>query len=122
MRITNKQAYDILTTAIEGGFGSWWTFDEIERDEELNITFATARCPDYDEDPVTYTFNEAIIRRGWDLLVNEYGTHQSYIGDEVRTGLQDIREDKEMGTPGVMDAIGCEAVLQMAAFGELVFG
>lgn len=111
---------DILVTAVESGWSSsWFAFTDVERDSELNVL--KVRVTDIAEDkPRSFVVTPSVMLRGLRRL-----------GE--RMGADSIKEPWHL-TPGgagrhlaaaiteTGDAITADVVLQMALFGEVLYG
>lgn len=120
LRITDQDCFDILTTAVEGGYMEEFTIVRRVTHRETYETLAlTLHCPDHDvEGTDTWTVGTADVRRGLEAyaawIADSDPELLSYLGSQWR----EAREDGW----GYFDAIGADAVLQFACFGEVVFG
>lgn len=115
IELTDQQCWNVLTTAYEGGYAE--EFDVVqpaERAEDLSIMRFRATCSDHGPEGHVYFFDVDAVARGFKLLAEKYGASGGYLGEQVRIAFQDGIES--------LDAIGADAVLQMAAWGEIVFG
>jgi hypothetical protein len=120
---TNQDLYDVLTTALEGGYAEEFEVLDHTRGEDLTIQHAVLRCEEHDVNGVNeWTLNAAELRQGWIRFQEWVKANDPGPREEKRTYLgQQWAEGAEDGW-GYMDAIGSDALLQFACFGEIVFG
>jgi hypothetical protein len=122
-RVTNDQLFDILTTALEGGYAE--EFDVLEhtrRPADAVITFALVQSSEgYEHDDTdgrSWVLDAPMLRMG----LHRFAEWVAKEDPECRTYLgSQFTEGKEEGWE-YLDAIGADAVLQFACFGEVVFG
>ncbi len=106
--------YDVLTTAIEGGIGYWARVRKLERDAELNVLRFEARDAEDGSAPYQSITPEKIdaaiarVQRGSVKVGQSYAAQ--FVGYPENLNACDV------------DAIGADIVVQVAAFGEIVFG
>lgn len=131
----DQDAWDVLTTALEGGYTEEFQVIDYKRDETRDhvITWAKVRLAEGYEatalvDGVavdlpldwTETLDAATIRTGfrrYTAWVRENDpAHRTYLGQQWA-----IAHDED-ATWADLDAIGADAVLQFACFGEVIFG
>ena len=107
---------DIMTTAIEGGINDWAVADEILRDKDSNVI--SFYCRDYEERTAPWSFiNAEKIEEALNKIVANDSTIK--IGD---TYLKDIAVAYSCLDAGSIDAMLADIIVQVAAFGEIVFG
>lgn len=118
----DQEAWDVLTTALEGGFAEEFEVVSYERSEEHDHVITTARlfCSEHAVEGVQFwTVDAKAIRRGFQRFtawVRENDpAHRSYLGEQWA-----IAHDEDAGWDE-LDAIGADAVLQFACFGEVIF-
>jgi len=118
--VTDDDTYDVLTTAVEGGYMEEFEILAITRRESDSVvTSVTVHCADHDVEGIsTWILGPAEIRVGLEryarwIADNDPG-FRSYLGEQWREASVDGW--------GYFDAIGADAVLQFACFGETVFG
>lgn len=118
---TDDQMFDILTTALEGGYAEEFVvLDHSRRDSDSVIYFATVRCEEHalpdgtDQWNLDATTLRAGLQRYADWVAAQGPGHSSYLSEQFAEGQAEGWE--------YMDAIGADAVLQFATFGEVVFG
>jgi hypothetical protein len=125
LQVTDSVCHDILTTALEGGYAEEFTVLDYYRDHEADhvITWARLQCEEHDRNAEgevqhLWEIDGHDVRIGIARLVAWSAEHdpgrQSYLGSQIDEGLRDGWE--------YLDAIGADAVLQFACFGEVVFG
>lgn len=132
MRVTKRQCEDVLTTALEGGYAEEFRVHQHERNpEDARIIWAIATSDGYEGEETEVLeehrhgdtvygvrFDAALVRKGLERLdawVREDEDRQeTYLGQQWQEGREDGWE--------YLDAIGADAVLQFAAFGEVVYG
>ena len=108
-------AGDTLTTALEGGSGYWAMFRKVERAADLTVISLEVKPEDERSTPWRRIDHAAITAAAQRILTDKsIKLHASYIG-RIAADLRD--EDSCM-----MDAIGADAVLQVAAFGDVIYG
>lgn len=118
--VSDQQAVDILTNAVEGGFmEEFRIIRRVQHTETYETLALSVVCEDHDVDGVnTWVVGPEDIRRGIDTygawIANEDPAMRSYLGEQWREALEDGWE--------YFDAIGADAVIQFACFGEVVFG
>jgi hypothetical protein len=120
----DRQAVDVLTTALEGGYAEEWSVVEYARDpEDQSITWAKVRLDyqEHDEPGEIFLLTPSVVRTGFARFtawVWEHDpAHRSYLGEQWAE-VHDI----EGGTDwGYLDAIGADAVLQFALLGEVIY-
>jgi hypothetical protein len=111
IELTEQEARDILTTAIEGRGIQYWASDYgviyIERDPEtLDITQAKITADNSKDEKKTYVVDTDLIK--WAVIeIAKSGTWGELIGDIVN-------ED--------VDADGADTIVQYACFGEVIYG
>lgn len=128
-KVSNRLCSDVLCCAFEGGTGYWGVLDEIHRatTEEAaargleNGDYLSARMEDteaQEEDDTPsfepFTADFALVRRGIQRMLSEGGVRRDII-DAVRAA---VAEDDA----GQIDADCADAIVQLGAFNELVFG
>lgn len=134
--LTKDDAYSILTTALEGGYAEEFEVqDHLRRDSDSYIVSARLHCPEHDvsaddagpfgvlrpEDLSrvdTWAIGPGAIARGLQTYADKIASGSieggSYLAEEFGRALSDGWD--------AFDAIGADAVLQFACFGEVVFG
>lgn len=125
--ITDQTARDVLTTALEGGYAEEFVVLDLERDpDDYTVLWAKVRLAEgYEVDSLPLDWTETLdvltIRNGFRRFtkwVQENDpAHRSYLGEQWA-----IAHDSEGSGWDELDAIGADAVLQFACFGEVVFG
>lgn len=121
-KITNPEQLqflrDVMCTAFEGGCAYWAEARRVRRDGELNyLSFDIRAVEEHDEDRLRVW--QSITPAKLDVAIRKLisGEHKAakYIVDQFA------------GYPGNLDATdhdadGADVVVQLAAFGEIVFG
>jgi hypothetical protein len=109
--------HDVMTDAYESGIGYWAAARNRKRDSDLNyLEYEVAEAGDYDE-----------VNRTWHRITPE--VIDAAI-QKILSGKVQIRRDiaaQFVGYPGNIDncdydAEGADCAVQIAAFGEIVFG
>lgn len=105
----------VLTTAVEGGIGYWAHCDNVERDDELNVT--SVRIEDAEEEGAfePQVLNHVSVHGGIDLILS--GSVQ--ITPTTRWTIANAVANND---PGNIDVEAADAIVQVAAFNEIVFG
>jgi hypothetical protein len=122
---TNAELLDVLTTALESGYAEEFEVVAHTRDpESLAITSATvAMSEGYEDDDRDedwrFTFTPHTLRTGADRFAawvrDNDPAHRTYLGEQY---AEAIDPDCEWG---YLDAIGSDALLQFAAFGDVIY-
>lgn len=118
-RPTNEELFGILTTALEGGYAEEFeVLDYTRRDSDSVIIKARLHCSDHDVEGVdTWDITPARMRQGlerwYEWQKANDPEHKTYLGEQYAEGARDGWD--------CLDAIGADAVLQFACFGEIVF-
>lgn len=128
----DQVAWDVLTTAFDYGYTEEWfeVLDHERNDHDSTIRWAKVRLSEGygDEDPASplqasaeWFLDARTVRRGfkrYTAWVRENDpAHRSYLGEQWA-----VAHDPEGSGWDELDAIGADAVLQFACFGEVVFG
>lgn len=116
MEIKHEVLAGLLVTAVEGGSNYWAQFESIERDSELNILKVTV--VDRDES-TSNVMTPSLMLAGLEHLANrisEEGKHSWSLkpSSAARHFCDAIQENGDASTADV--------VLQMALFGEVLYG
>jgi hypothetical protein len=121
VRLTEQDRSDILVTAIEGGIGYWAGAERIDRDEDLNILRADLYdryTEDEEGEPHTTTCSlttkDTALDRAMERILDE-----SLCGDWI---VQYVRDAVEHDDLGFIDATAADVIVQVAMFGEVIFG
>jgi hypothetical protein len=130
MTITNQTCYDVLTTALEGGYAEEFLVLDHKRagaDQGHVLLWAKVTCSEgYEQEPLEDQDRHLVldpdrIRTGFSRYttwVRENDPdHRTYLGEQWA-----IAHDPEGTGWDEVDAIGADAVLQFAVFGEVIFG
>jgi len=104
MKITEQDALDILTNAVETGIGYWARVMKINRNEESYVTAVTVEDNDTTE---IFTVLAGEIQLGVDKVLSE----DFEIADWVRNQI--LTKD--------FDAITDDVIFQALCFGEIVY-
>lgn len=107
-----KIAGDVLTTAIESGAVYWASFAKLERAEDLTVTFSIIF--DEDEKEVGRVGRADIIRAMKRIVAGEIQISPDVIGQCALALAKSDDTD--------FDAGDADSVLQVACFGEVVYG
>jgi len=111
MNLQEKQ--DILTTAVEGGIGYWATITDYDRGPDgtwWRVTLAPTGEPDEFEATTVYARD---LGTAADVLLEKYPRCAS------ATALRAAKKERDMG---YLDAEAADMLVQIAAFGEVVYG
>lgn len=102
---------EILTTAVEGGIGYWSQIVDAKRDANLYWTSVTlAPVEDGDFKPVTVT--ATLAAKAAKTILQPRGEDTYYVNSTMRDWIATDNIDA-----------GCaDAIVQLAAFGEVVYG
>lgn len=110
-----KVAGDVLTTAIESGSDYWGSWAKVERDDDLNVTFAIIL--NEDEKEVGRVGRSDVIRAMKRILAGECTVSNATSVGNCALALSIAKSDEAH-----FDALESDAVLQVAVFGEVVYG
>lgn len=117
---------DVLITAVEsGGYALHYWLDNaslvVHRTDDLDVTRIDFRCRDYDGKNTNYSIGTEQVSKAIErLLSNDADKHLLItLNDEIRGS---IYEGALTNDAGCIDAIGADVIVQVAAFGEVVFG
>lgn len=122
--IKDEVAVNVLTNAVEGGIGYWAGMSDSSRDADLMYTSITV----YDmeeidadgnpEDPKTITGKE--IRKAIKKIAKGGVVHK----DMTKRISKLTSKNAEVIDEALceIDALDCDVIVQVAAFGEVVFG
>lgn len=104
----------ILSDSIEGSIDYWAGIESIEKedtpDDILGWRYKSAVIVDF-EDGKKYTIDLGTVRKGINMLCKREGNRW----DALR------KYNKTNGYDGDYDAFDCDAIIQYALFGELVY-
>lgn len=117
--VTPYHLFSILTTALEGGYAE--EFEGVKytrREKDSLITSATLRCDEHDVEGVNEWDLDIVslaigLQRYADWVSAEDPGRKTYLGQQFSEAQADGWD--------CFDAIGADAVLQFACFGEVVF-
>lgn len=133
--LTAEDAYAILTTAVEGGYMEEFEIRSLKRGEDSFVTSMRVHSPEHSV-PVDQSGEFGILPRSskdevdtWDLDVRAVAFGLQRFADAIGSGTVPegsyLAEEWGRAMAGgwdEFDAIGADAVLQFACFGEIVFG
>lgn len=108
VEVSDEYCYDVMTTAVEGGFSSeWFSFDKVERNADLSITSMEVTDHYEETQPIkNFKVGAEEIKKAIKLV------QSAKLADSFK---QQIYSDD-------LDAIAADAVLQLAVFGEVIYG
>jgi hypothetical protein len=134
MTKTEQTAADILTAAVEGGINYWSCVSDLVRDEDLNVLSVTIHEEADDDTPAEQTLGSshplnfarykeqgikvdlAAVKRAMRKIANgDIGVHPARfatVTQLLRKGSQDVD----------YDAWDADEIVQVACFGEIVYG
>lgn len=130
-KLTDEIAGDILTTAVEGGTGYWAQVDKIKRTEDLTVTSVCFHEMSEDPDsPDVYgdNWNGFYLKEGVTVTLEDVkrairklaGTEPvKYAGPTIRSECRGLIFDPEEVD---YDADTADVIVQVAIFGEVVYG
>lgn len=102
---------DILTTAVEGGIGYWAALDNHLRDPDGSWVCITVVPSEEDDEFERKTIDYLDLKK---------------VTRDVANGQYNLREDivqaVKSGDPGNIDAEAADCLVQIACFGEVVYG
>lgn len=106
VQITNQFLLDLMCTAVEGGINYWAGVVDTVRDDDLNYLSVSIvdleNMGDYGGDVPSRIVTPDLMLAGLQAFLNEYPDRVSILEDH--------------------DAEDADCVMQMAVFGELVYG
>lgn len=126
-----RQAWDVLTTALEGGYAEEFTVLDLKREGEDQVIIWATVIPTegYEPEPeaewplpqhLPFKLDERTITKGFlrytAWVAKEDPAHRSYLGQQWAEC-----HDPDDRDWAYLDAIGADAVLQFAIYGEVVF-
>jgi hypothetical protein len=111
---------DTLTTAVESGGHALWYWEgfnmvNVDRDGDLNVDQITFDV-DHPEDGKRYTVNMEDVREAIETILSDQRSMN--IDGSIVTSIR----ESVLGNDFDMDALGADVVVQVAAFGEVIFG
>jgi hypothetical protein len=112
---SEQTARDILTTAIKGGTGYWAWVSEIVRTDELDVTsvkFHANEEDDFEPKTITSADVKAAIRK--------LATEDVKYGANYKAVARALMFDGSMEAD--YDAGDADGIVQVAMFGEVVYG
>ncbi|AKY03826.1 hypothetical protein AVT29_gp71 [Streptomyces phage Amela] len=117
--ITDENAQDIIDTAAYGGI-TYWAIEPTQKDfaDAPEGTAATIR--DGEEDQVHYLTLDQVKKAYRKLLKNE----PRIVGPQVHGYIKDswAERDEDGIDCGYIDADAADVIVQVAIFGEIVYG
>lgn len=116
VKLTDQEAADILTTAIESNGIQYWAclYDKINiwRSDKLDGSIIKAVFKTDKEEgngtPITYTVDLKSVRRGVNLLFDP----KTNVSKDI---LKSVIDDD-------IDSEGADCIIQLACFGEIIYG
>lgn len=115
MNIDKQTILDIMTNGIETAM-EWAAVSNLQRDNEANVISFDCRDSEEPKDPWVH-IDAAKIEEAINLLISG----KVAIGDYILNGIKDAIEDPEMWGVST-DSDTDDAIIQVAAFGDVVFG
>ena len=101
---------DLLVTAVETPVGGWWlSFDDVRRDADGNILQVLVRAE--------HSTDDRLVTRRL-VTLQDMATAIGQLGSRPESGLRRHMID----ALGDHDAITADVVLQMAVYGDVIFG
>lgn len=112
--ITLAEAGDVMTTALEGGIGYWSEAVDIVRDADLTcVSYALYNTEENSSVPLHVTRQK--VRDAWRKIATSRDLCSDYLEQmEINT--------EEPGDAGGVDAGVADCIVQMAVFGEVIYG
>lgn len=115
-------ARDILTNFVESGYSQWFMhldYDRLPEDQDLFIT--RVEFEEFDEDTMTpveprkvFNITEADVIKAMKTIVNG-----DLISSVLKARIHEALKEEEYAN---LDAETDDCIIQIAAFGELVYG
>lgn len=110
---------DVLTTAVEGGISYWAEGEDCKRREDLTVWEITVW--DAEDPQVRFVLDADTMVTGVRRLHEEVTAGTIPAGSEIATALRHHLFSEEDGLE-YADGTLADAIVQMACFGEIVFG
>ena len=124
IKVTEEDIEDIMCTALEGGINYWADYD---RNDEEYLPYI-----DYDDEPFSELCTKILLDGGWVWLIDSYkDTYYPLTIDKLMTGIQRWIDggydmygavDGEELDCGNIDSECADCIIQLALFGEIVYG
>ena len=122
IKVTGEDIEDIMCTALEGGINYWADYD---RNDEEYLPYM-----DYDDEPFSELCAKILMNGGrfWLISLDEYF---SFTLDKLMTGIQRWIDggydmygavDGDELDCGNIDSECADCIIQLALFGEIVYG
>ena len=121
IKVTEEDIKDIMCTALEGGINYWAHYD---RNDEEYLPYI-----DYDDEPFSELCTRILLSGGWVWLIGE--DYNCLTLDKLMTGIQRWIDggydmygavDGEELDCGSIDSECADCIVQLALFGEIVYG
>lgn len=117
---TNEEVTDfttcVLTVAAEGGIGYWATYNTVRNEDAWVLALDNV----WDAEEETLLAEEVTITTIWETLQDiAAGKYDDKVASRI---LDDIRADLKDRECCQIDAEGADVIVQLAIFGELVYG
>jgi hypothetical protein len=105
VQIRTRLLWDLMTTAVEGGIDYWGSVQDTTRDADLNVLKFTVvdREDEEDEEGKAYTVDAVKMLHGLQALLLQYPWRSRIVNEDY-------------------DAEDADCVVQMALFGEVMYG
>lgn len=122
IKVTEDNIEDIMCTALEGGINYWCHYD---RNDEEYLPYM-----DYDDEPFSELCAKILLDGGWFWLIS-LDEYFSFTLDKLMTGIQRWIDggydmygavDGEELDCGNIDSECADCIIQLALFGEIVYG
>lgn len=114
--VTEQLLADIISTAVEGGINYWADVLSYNPSKAVARIKPEVAPADEDEDKV-YDLNYRVISHGLHLIL----TNSADVGFDLRKGvLHEVLNPDESGV--FIDAEVADLIVQLALFGEVVYG
>lgn len=125
INVTEEDIEDIMCTALEGGINNYWA--DYDRNDEEYLPYI-----DYDDEPFSELCTKILLDGGWVWLIDSYeDTYYPLTLDKLMTGIQRWIDggydmygavDGEELDCGNIDSECADCIIQLALFGEIVYG
>jgi hypothetical protein len=115
-RTTEREQFlaDVIITAVEGGTGYWATAADYHWSDDEPTTTRVKLTPEDDRE-AEYLVDIDVIAKGISEIKREVHSCRSDIRESILAGDRD-------NDAGVIDADGADVIVQIALFGEVVYG
>ena len=118
IEVDDSVLFDILTIAYEGGIDYWAETLSPRRDELLRVTFLSITGDGEEQFDPPHDLYAGDIARGVQLYIDKYSEGSYRPGEEL---YHEIRDWDNRGGCFV-DAGVADCIVQLACFGEIVYG